>query len=195
MSRLREELGRLVRDDDSGQGMVEFVLVFPMQLLLTLAIIQFAFLVHAHLVVAQGAFLGARAAAVSDMIEGVSTQEAARRVVARQLGVLTSGGHELGAGDSHRLDWGASGGRVGYPEHRQREVFALLHKCDASPNDVANNPDGFVSCDVEFDYILNVPVANTFFAQFSAAPGAHGYKTFRVRRVGFVATPWSVPPK
>ena len=37
-------------------------------------------------------------------------------------------------------------------------------------------------------------VANMLFAQFSSNPGAHGRKTFRVRRVGFVATPWSVPP-
>ena len=44
---------RRLHDDDSGQAMVEFVLVFPVQLLLSLLILQFCFVAHAHLVVEQ----------------------------------------------------------------------------------------------------------------------------------------------
>ncbi len=199
IERARQELRRLAGETESGQAMVEFVLVFPMQLLLTLAIIQFAFLLHAHLVVYQAAFLGARAAAVSDLMEPrISAEEAAKRVVARTVAVLTaSGDGPLGDGISppHALDWPARGGRWGFEPERQRQAYALLRRVTVTPTDVSSNPDGYVSCDVEFDYLLSVPVANSMIRLFSPAPGPGQYKTFRVRRVGFVATPWTVPPQ
>ena len=89
--------------------MVEFGLVFPVQLLLTLAIIQFAYLAHAHMVVSQAAFQAARAGAVADVgVAPADRREAIR--LAGSLGALLAGSDgsartklETFAAELHRL--------------------------------------------------------------------------------------------
>jgi len=193
---IARRLRRMLTDDESGQAMVEFVLVFPMQLLLTLAIIQFAFIVYAHIVVGQAAFLGARAAAVADMMP-IDPQQAATRVVARTVGVLTPNGTDGTAVPTkdvtHPLTWYSSGGRYGFPELRQQEAYGLLKRVGVR-QDRAN---AYVSCDVEFDYVMHIPVANHFFAKLAANFGRSrglGLTVFPVRRVGFIAVPWASAP-
>lgn len=204
--RLHEHLRRLARDDESGQAMTEFVLVFPIQLLLTLTILQFAFIAHAHIVVSQAAFMGARAAAVADMTP-VNQQDAARRVVARTVGLLTSGEepdrptnpNPPGGGE---LVWYAQGGqRITYGATRQREAYGHLQQVTVH----AYPAEGYLACEVEYDYVMTIPVANHFFARpgsgfwfGSRQPGnaesqARGQTVFRVHRVGFCSTPWTRP--
>ena len=193
--RVAGRLRRLLTDDESGQAMVEFVLVFPMQLLLTLAILQFAFIVHAHIVVGQAAFLGARAAAVADMLP-IDQQQAATRVVARTVGVLTPNGTDAavpGGDVTHALSWNARGGQYGFSTVRQQEAYGLLKRVGIR-QDRANS---YVSCDVEFDYVMSIPVANHFFAEMAGNEGrarALGLTVFPVRRVGFIAVPWASAP-
>lgn len=52
--------------DETGAAMVEFALVFPLQLLFTLGIMQLALLYIGHMVVHYAAFQAARAALVTD---------------------------------------------------------------------------------------------------------------------------------
>jgi len=193
---IRNELARLARDTESGQAMVEFVLVFPVQLFLTLAIIQYAFLCHAQTVVGQAAFLGARAAAVSDGMENVSPIQAAERVAARTVGVLTSGVDGPGRGDAvkDRLRWRAGNKPYGYSRAREEEAYTLLSVSLHPGGDPEAAGQGYVACEVRYDYLLQVPVANHFFAKVgSSTPRTSNGKdwtTFTIRRVGFVATPW-----
>ncbi|MCO5168574.1 MAG: pilus assembly protein [Planctomycetes bacterium] len=202
--------------DEGGQAMVEFVLVFPIQLLLTLSVIQFAFLAHAHLVVQQAAFLGARAAAVADVGRGgftdgrawqVAGNQVARRVAARTCGVLSSnmpidGEASVDQDDRAAMRWTSSeGGTVGYSERRIQEAFRHL--------DVTFTPhpqEGYVACTVNYDYVMTIPVANHMFAKaqfmldFRGGGDTNAYRTeaqqrqwtvFRVRQVAFISTPWT----
>lgn len=185
---LRSHLQQLAKDSESGQAMVEFVIVFPMQIFLTLVIIQFAYIAHAHIVVSQAAFLGARSAAVSDM-QGLTYDQAGRRAAARTCALLTSGGGGVSGviPPKGELDWTNKDGRYGFDPARQREAYGLL-------TTKTRNDDGYVVCDVTFDYIMEIPIGNHLFAPFSDSPGAKGFTTFRVHRVGFVATPWAKQP-
>ncbi len=206
---LRTHLQRLSKDTESGQAMVEFVLVFPVQLLLTLCIIQFAYLAHAHVVVGQAAFQGARAGAVADV--GAKTQAEARtqiedagnRAAARACALLTSdaeintpptakstGKTEVKDG---RLRWKAQGGSgwYGFSQERQTEAYELL---TTSTKHTGGAGRDWIVCEVEYEYMMQIPVANHFLAPFSAKRTAYGgqsYTTFYVHRVGFVPTPWT----
>lgn len=53
-----------LRDDDSGQALVEFALIFPLQLIFTFGLMQLMFLMISSLVVNYAAFRVARTAAV-----------------------------------------------------------------------------------------------------------------------------------
>lgn len=203
---------RALHEDQGGQAMVEFVLVFPIQLLLSLTIVQFAFLAHAHVVVGHAAFMGARAAAVADdgLMQGLNQQDAARREAARILSVLTSGEPPGGDGGARvpsggELRWQAEGGGHQVAPARQAEAYAHL-EVDVQPE----VDDGYVSCLVTFDYPLQIPVANHFFARlgrgggggafffgregaYNTASQARGETVFQIRRVGFISTPWTKP--
>lgn len=219
MSRLRGLLGRL-RRDESGQAMVEFVLVFPIQLVLSLCVLQFAFIAHAHLVVEQAAFMGARAAAVADagVPRGFDDEGAwraagvkvAKRVAARTCAVLTSaeapsGGATIDADDRAAMRWFGEGGGTQFSDARVQEAFKHI--------DVEVLPEGregYVGCQVTFDYVMMIPVANHIFAQaqmkfglgtigegdaYDAPSLERGRTCFRVRQVSFISTPWTRGPR
>lgn len=214
LARLRE----LGRDSESGAATTEFVLVFPIQLFLTLMVIQFAFIVHAHLVVSQAAFMGARAAAVADGMSdgsGPAVQRAAAmREVARTLAVLSSGeAPETPATlptelPDMRLRWPSGDGqRVGFNEDREQEAYGHLQPNGVTILDLTADPQhGYVSCEVQYDYVMFIPVANHAFARtggfvfggddpYTAESQARKRTVFRVHRVGFVPTPWTLPPR
>jgi Flp pilus assembly protein TadG len=210
---------RNLHRDESGQAMVEFVLVFPVQLVLSLLILQFCFVAHAHLVVQQAAFLGARAGAVADAGKertGFSTQEeidswaaegkkAARRVAGRTVGVLTSGGAPTtpdGADDDDRkaMRWhNANGGGNEFNANRVKEAFAHLEEVKFIPYP----QDGYVACSVTYDYLMFIPVANHILAKtqmifglgtqgtYNEASQKRGVTCYRINRVSFIATPWT----
>lgn len=70
-----------LREDETGAAMVEFALVFPLQLLFTLGVMQLALLTIGHLVVHYAAFQAARAALITDA-SGFKTERAAEMVCA-----------------------------------------------------------------------------------------------------------------
>lgn len=216
IDRLRNLLSGLHRDE-SGAAMVEFVVVFPIQLFLSLSILQFAFVAHAHLVVEQAAFMGARAGAVADCeVDGGHTdvagwraagKRAAEKVAARTVGVLTSG-ESPAAGSppsTQALEWQqGDGGKRGFTGARQQEAFAHLDvKFEPYPD------ERYVSCEVTYDYTMMIPVANHFFARTQkvfwggpisgadyAEPSRQRGKTvFRIKRVSFIPTPWTAAPR
>jgi Flp pilus assembly protein TadG len=208
---------RALHADESGAAMVEFVLVFPVQLLITLVILQFAFVAHAHLVVEQAAFLGARAGAVADCDQDAghtdvaawkaSGKRAAENVAARTIGVLTSGEPPTTPSASTvKLEWTKGDGtKFGFSAVRQQEAFAHM-KVTFEPYPA----DAYVSCEIEYDYTMMIPVANhlfaraqTFFwqgpvtaADYAGTPSAQRGKTvFRIKRVSFIPTPWTRAPR
>lgn len=204
--------------DESGQAMVEFVLVFPVQLLLSLLILQFCFVAHAHIVVQQAAFLGARAGAVADVGPDkgwdklddwkADGKKAARRVVGRTVGVLTSGGTPAVPGgtdddDTKAMTWSNDSNRNwGYNAKRVQEAFGHL--------DVKFLPypqDGYVGCAVTYDYVMFIPVANHILAKtqmifnfggsgtYNEASQERQRTCYRIRRVSFISTPWTRAPR
>lgn len=197
---IRAQLRRLAEENESGQALVEFVIVFPVQLFLTLAILQFALIMNAHVVVQQAAFLGARAAAVSDTMTSVTPKQAADRIVARQLAVLTSGDKDVKGRtvpSNGKLEWEMKGKkRYGFTEGRAEEAYSMLEMPDIHD---LRDKEGYLSCYVEYNYVLTIPVANSFFAMSTprnrTASNKKKLKVFVVRRTGFVATPWTQAPQ
>lgn len=204
--------------DESGQAMVEFVLVFPVQLLLSLLILQFCFVAHAHLVVQQAAFLGARAGAVADVAPDTDFEKvddwraagkkAARRVAGRTVGVLTSGGTPAVPGgtdddDTKAMRWhNASNGGREFSSQRVQEAFGHL--------DVKFLPypqDGYVGCSVTYDYVMFIPVANHILAKsqmifnfggsgtYNEASQERQRTCYRIKRVSFIPTTWTRAPR
>jgi Flp pilus assembly protein TadG len=199
-------LVRRLHEDEQGQAMVEFVLVFPIQLLLSLCILQFAYLAHAQIVVGHAAFMGARAAAVADnnLMEGMSPQDAATREAARILAQLTSGDPSGGSPPpaNGEMKWDSGGGGIRVRAPHQAEAYSLLEPVIVRPH------EDYVACDVTFNYVMTIPVANHLFARFGGGgdefffgtPGAYnaaaqryGRTIIQVRRVGFISTPWTQP--
>jgi hypothetical protein len=62
-------LGRLLRSEERGQAMVEFAVVFPLQLLITLLVIQISLIMVGKQVVNYAAFCAARAELVGESPE------------------------------------------------------------------------------------------------------------------------------
>ncbi len=209
---------RRLHEDEHGQAMIEFVLVFPIQLLLTLCILQYAYLAHAQLVVGHAAFMGARAAAVADdnLMEGMTQQDACRREVARICAQLTSGDATGGAPGTvppnGELKWQAEGGGYEVKGPYAAEAYSLLEDPIVYPE----KQDGYVSVDITFNYVMTIPVANHLFARFSRRAGGggggggdefffgtqgaynaatikYGSTVFPIRRAGFISTPWTKP--
>lgn len=196
---------RRVHSDEEGAALVEFVIIFPMQLMLTLVIIQYALLIHAHMVVTQAAQRGARAAAVSDLADGVNLQTSAVRSVARTVAAITpvdaAGsysqiGNVPNPGAAGKLQWEGSGG---IRTDREQEAYALLRKVNVRRQ--TSGPDhGLVSCEVHFDYVMVIPVGGRTISILNQAAGAatadRGDRpTFTVKRAGFFMAPWLMGPQ
>lgn len=227
MSRLRQLLRRLaprrLHEDEGGQAMVEFVLVFPIQLVLSLCVLQFAFVAHAHLVVEQAAFMGARAAAVADTyVPGgrdfddeagwkAAGTKVARRVAARTCSVLTSAQPPASPAqideqdDRKAMRWFAEGKGYILADARVQEAFKHL-EVEVTPRAA----DGYVACTVTFDYVMFIPVANHIFAQaqmklglgtvaegdpYNDASRLRQRTCFRVTQASFISTPWTRGPR
>jgi hypothetical protein len=69
-----QRITEIAREEESGQGMVEFVIVFPVQFLVIAGIMQFALVNMATLVVNHAAFKAARAALVADESPSVGSK-------------------------------------------------------------------------------------------------------------------------
>lgn len=215
MSAFLRRVRELSEDVESGAATTEFVIIFPIQLLLTLLVIQFAFLVHATLVVDQAAFMGARAVAVADGMSDQVTPDvlkaAATREVARTLLVLTNlnppevEGTPPTALPDTQLSWSSPNYTI--DAARQSHAYSYLSEAPGGGGGgvkVTVNSDHVV-CDVTYDYEMFIPVANHAFATMSFIFGSEGTYSgpsqarkrtvFRIQRVGFIPTPWTTAPR
>ncbi len=127
--------------DQEGQAVVEFAVVFPFQILITLLILQIAFLYVAGHVVNYAAFAAARAELV-----GESAEEAAEAICTPIAGITDLGTgvepiHYPGWGDLDRSDIS-----------RERTSVNILTPLSADQR--------FVEVDVNCDVELIFPVAN-----------------------------------
>lgn len=134
-----------VRRRLAAQAVVEYAIVFPLQLLLTLLIIQLAHIFVAKQVLEYGAFCGARAKLV-----GLPDGDAKKAVyipvsaVAGPSGVTTADGITLPG-------WGTLR-HSGAAEQKTTLLFRT---------DELRSGERYVSCELEHEYELRVPVANT----------------------------------
>lgn len=183
---------------ESGTAMVEFALFFWPQLVLTLAILQFALLQYGYLIVQQAADLGARAAAVYDLPGSISADDAARRMVARQCAVLAPGvqestGIEAGtfSGGSTpaegELSWNSADGKLGFTPARGQQVYALLKEAKTT------RAAGEITCDVTFEYVLQIPVGAQFLVglnDIARGRSSGDYTIWPIKRSGRSVAPW-----
>lgn len=79
----------------SGQSMVEFIIVFPVMMLLTMGIMQMALIYTAKQVVHYAAFRAARVQLVAEENEEESVERAAEIVCAPITGTTLPGGHAI----------------------------------------------------------------------------------------------------
>ena len=168
-------------DGESGVAMVEFAIVFPLQLLLFLLGIQLCLIVMGKQVVNHAAFCAARAELVRGTgnagepleTEGEAAGEAAVIACTAIGGTATDGGTfpaiELPG-------WEGSSPDLDILSQRAREK--LLAACDDSPNLVnvvegAGDDTGRVVVKVRFAYELMIPLANwvIYFALDTMNPG------------------------
>jgi Flp pilus assembly protein TadG len=125
---------------EAGQVIVEYVIVFPLILMLTLMIIQLAHLFVAKQVVSYAALCSARAALVDE------DYQAAAKLVCSPI----AGSTGVGAGTSVTLPgWGGLRGSAASDAKTQATLIA---------NVITDTPS--VTAEVTHDFELLVPVAN-----------------------------------
>jgi len=160
---LCQRLRRIAEEQESGQGMTEFVIIFPVQLFLILAIVQFSLINMATVVVNQAAFRAARAYLVFDVREdslasgpGLADDirmDRAKKAAAFVLSTV-SGSEIQGVADISYPP--ASGPR---PLFRYGEAFE-------NTTVEAGYFEGkrYVGAKVDHHFELSIPIANHFFA-------------------------------
>ncbi|MBL4847040.1 MAG: pilus assembly protein [Planctomycetes bacterium] len=189
---------------EDGTTMVEFVLVFPIQLTLTLVILQFALLQYAYLVVQQAADLSARAAAVSDIMgpdsKGMTANDAAARMAARQCALLAPGtkavynggiddasftGPNSGLESTYPLEWGGRGFTGG----RSKQAYGLLRVATATL------ATGEATTEITYDYLMPIPVGAQFLIllnpeAIAETAARNGRTVWPISRSGRCVAPW-----
>ncbi|MDP7035487.1 MAG: TadE/TadG family type IV pilus assembly protein [Planctomycetota bacterium] len=164
--------GRLLREE-RGQAMAEFAIVFPIQLFVTLAIMQYSLLVMGRTVVEHAGHAAARCVLLKP--QGVYTNSDAERAAAFVCAPIT--GHSMGVVGAAPTPvllpgWGAQ------PKSRKS-----MRKTRVIILDDGSAGSGQVRVRVEHDFQLVVPLANHFFA--------FPWKTFRY--LGGIGGPADTP--
>ena len=182
---LRSALCTRARAGERGQALVEYAIVFPLQLMMTLAIIQLAQIFVAKQVVEYAAFCGARAKLVN-----LSDDEATRAAVIPLSSICGSDPTKDGAVGIRLPGWGSRtmssqtyqailagipAGPDGDAERAQLNQFYNSPQTEyLSGCGTASDPDitqvyipaqpipalPGVSCSITFNYQLRVPVGN-----------------------------------
>ena len=132
----------------SGQALVEYAIVFPLQLMLTLALIQLAHLFVAKQILDYAAFCGARAALVG--LEYEDAQKAAAIPISRIAG-------PSGVSGDNPIDipgWGTLRGSGAAVE----KTSAPYGNFDVIQTQAGSAP--VIRCEIEHAYELRVPVGN-----------------------------------
>jgi len=134
--------------------MVEFVIAFPVLLLLTLGILQLAFLYSAQQVVHYASYSAARRVLVAENIDSKESATYAASFVCSGITGMSGYG---GTADYDLPGWGAlqnSGAS------REKTRVTVLKDYD--------DDDDYVEVEVEHDYELAFPVVNELFAAWFA---------------------------
>ena len=169
-----------------AQVLVEYALVFPLQLLFTLAIIQLAHLFVAKEVIEYGAFCGARAALVADLPGHDRNREATEAAIIPITKITGTSGY--GPGETMTIPgWGPLHNSLA-AESKTRVTVAL---------DAESSQD-VMDCDVEHDFELQVPVGGSLVYEIGdVALGLEGLKMigdaphFTIKGSCRLARPWT----
>jgi Flp pilus assembly protein TadG len=199
LARARARLAALRRDQESGAVLLEFAIVFPAQLFLTLAIMQFTLILVAHLMVQHAAFAAARAALACDvpLHEGqpANPQRAATHAAALVLGTIASDDGQNDPAPSEVVAWRNRNGDVSLSHARGAYGKTTVQLASQQT---------YVSALVTHDYVLWIPVANKFFAGLSVlgiqgasggntanpASQQRGVSALRIAKSCFLSRPW-----
>lgn len=192
-----EDDGRLEDGDDSegGAALVEFAVVFPAQLFVTLALMQLSLMIVGHILVGHAAWAAARAAVVRDVPlssggpSGRQAQtEAARDAAALILApisppdaeldstvtVTNAPTSELPANLDNKLKYPSQGKDGSFDISRKKGAYSLA-TIELEPGDVTGQDVYCVR--VRFQFPLVIPVVNRWFASgaeyllYGVAPG------------------------
>jgi Flp pilus assembly protein TadG len=173
---LAAEARRIAADSESGQGLVEFVIVFPVQLFVILAIMQFALLCVGHLVVQHAAFVAARAALVADtMVSDASNPTGSPGMSAR-----------VAAEEAARIVCAAvtqEEDAEPIPAPRSWRTDSINRANTTAMRVTVSVEEQYVGAVVEYDFQLFIPVARFLFAD-----GPRSYQV--LRKAAYLAKPW-----
>lgn len=197
LARVRARLKQLHRDQESGAALLEFAIVFPSQLFLTLAIMQFTLIIVAHVMVQHAAFAAARAAVACDVPlqqgQKADPQTAARHAAATVLGTIASDDGNNDPTPADAISWKSSGGGTVTLAHAQGAYGKTTVTLDSGAT--------HVSALVRHDYVLWIPVANKFFAGLTVfgiegggvnpASTQRGVSAMRIEKSAFISRPWT----
>jgi hypothetical protein len=146
------------RTRERGQALVEYAIIFPLQLLLTLTIIQLAHIFVAKQVLEYAAFCGARAKLVGLADDDAKT--AGMIPLSRITGLTVLPGTVLPSQPVYIPGWnpiagpGAGTNLTGF-----QEAWYKTRNWTAGPD--TDNGTPIVRCDInEYDYELSVPMGN-----------------------------------
>jgi len=179
-----------VRRSRSGQAIVEYAIVFPLQLMLTLAIIQLAHLFVAKHVIEYGAFCGARAALV-----GLSDDDA-RLAAALPISTISGAAADRTSEPLIVPGWGALPGSRGALERTGGMWGEFRITRDTEPG--SGSP--IVVCNLTHWYKLVVLVGNTIVYRLGDSvvglenlERVGGASYFQMKASCTLAQPWANP--
>lgn len=135
------------RAPQSGQAIVEYAIVFPLQLMLTLGIVQMAQLFVAKQVLEYGAYCGARSALTDMSQDPAKVEENAKRAVLVPVSRITGAG---GVGSDASIIIPGWGGLVNSIAAEQKTQVTITNDGEGS--------HAVIRCDVNHDYELTVPI-------------------------------------
>lgn len=133
-----------------GQAIVEYAIVFPVQLMLTLAIIQLAHLFVAKQVLEYGAFCAARAAMIAD--PGATEEEVKELATAAAVIPISAIAGPSGVSEPDSVELPGWGTLKGSGAAREKTDVTVLGEIRSGVP--------VIKCNVEHDYELDVPVGN-----------------------------------
>jgi hypothetical protein len=210
--RIRKAVRRLHDEEESGVAMTEFAIAFPLQFFITLALMQFSLLLVGHVLTQHAAFGAARAALVADvplpgnLTPNPNTMKAqqnqqAKRAACYILMVVCPRSND---GEWSKVATAAPGAIQFKDDDRSAVAYGLTNA-----NMVTTGPDDdHVGALVEFDFPLQIPVVNHWFAKlqggnpgrflydtnvgtgYSAAANTRGRTVYRIQKSSFIPKPW-----
>ena len=177
---------------ERGQAIVEYAIVFPIQILLTLCMIQLAYLFVAKQVVSYAAFCAARAALVYEDDDRFSAGDEARAAAALACARI-AGSAGVEAGSVHLPGWGDL---RGYNAALVKTDVRILSTGDDDEDDSGPQPPP-VRVEIIHDYQLRVPIADEItyhigdvLVSFEGLDRTWGAPHIPIRGTCTLARPW-----